>query len=154
MIVNTHGELVAEDNEKKTAPAATSSNSNRTAMVGNQFKKNIEAKAEQAAARKIKLSSSEYERLAGLILRFTKNAEKESSDPDSFGGITQAQLLEKMGSVNLHELNTLEELYLFNDKLRLIINRLIKTEKLLYVVEETPEIDQRKVRVTANWQDD
>jgi hypothetical protein len=59
-----------------------------------------------------------------------------------------------MGSVNLHELNTLEELYLFNDKLRLIINRLIKTEKLLYVVEETPEIDQRKVRVTANWQDD
>ena len=35
MIVNTHGELVAEDNEKKTAPAATSSNSNRTAMVGN-----------------------------------------------------------------------------------------------------------------------
>ena len=81
-----------------------------------------------------------------------RDEEKKFEDVEEFRGMIQHDLLQDVAAKFIQEINTIEQLNQFQDKVRYAISRMIKVDRVVLVAEDHELKDQRRLKLHPNHQ--
>lgn len=96
------------------------------------------------------MSSDEYHMFSKLLIKELLDEEQKETDPLEYKGMLQGRLCEAVISRLISQLDTMQSLKDMMKKLSAVIERLIKVDKALMVVEDADSKDKRTLRVHPN----
>lgn len=102
---------------------------------------------------KMKLQAEEYERLARMIIHMFQENERIAPDDDDHSGIPQNVIIDYVVSKNLNQLNTMEDLNKFTVILKAVIDRMVKKDGFIIIVDEGENIDSRSLKLNPTFVD-
>ncbi len=103
---------------------------------------------------KMKLQAEEYERLAKMIILMFQDEERAHPDREDNPGVLQTSVIDYVVSKNLNQLNTMEDLNKFTTILKAVIERMIKKDDFLIIVDEGENVDSRSLKLNPTYVDE
>jgi len=101
---------------------------------------------EEEKKKKVTLKSDEYDRIAKALIFHVRGEEKVNEN-----GVKQSDLIEWFISQNIQLVNSMEEYNQFTKILRSIINRLLRTERVLMISVDDEDPLNRWLKMHPNY---
>lgn len=95
-----------------------------------------------------KMSAEEYDRYGQAIQLVLEAEEKREEDSQ---GIKQVDLIEQVITRFLREVNSVEEYYDMERKAKLVIERLMKHDRMMIVSEDADLVNERRLKMHPNY---
>lgn len=94
------------------------------------------------------MSAEEYDRYGQAIQLVLEAEEKREEDSQ---GIKQVDLIEQVITRFLREVNSVEEYYDMERKAKLVIERLMKHDRMMIVSEDADLVNERRLKMHPNY---
>lgn len=96
------------------------------------------------------MSNEDYQMFSKLLIKALLDEERKETDPLEYKGMPQSRLCEHVITGLVGQLDSMQDLMDMSKKLNAVIERLIKVDKALMVVEDAETKDKRTLRVHPN----
>lgn len=97
------------------------------------------------------MSAEEYDRYGQAIQLVLQAEEKREASGVESRGIRQGDLIEQVITKFLREVNSVEEYYDMERKARLVIERLMKHDRMMIVSEDADSANERRLKIHPNY---
>lgn len=112
----------------------------------NVIREELQKQNTENAKKKVTLKSDEYEKIAKALIWSIRDSEKRNDS-----GMKQSDLIEWFISQNISIVNTMDEYNELTKVLRSIINRLLKTERILMISIDDADPLNRWLKLHPNY---
>ena len=135
-------EFVPEEDPSK--PAVPPKSSAGMVVAAEQHEEEVKKKPS-------KMSAVEYDRYGQAIQLVLQAEEKREAAGAESRGIRQGDLIEQVITKFLREVNSVEEYYDMERKARMVIERLMKVDRMMIVSEDADSPNERKLKIHPNY---
>lgn len=95
------------------------------------------------------MKNSDYEQMARQLTLFLEREERKGGE--DYSGVLQRKMIEWYSAESVSTLNSMDEYQQMIMKLRAVINRLLVTDRVFIIAEDSDDLNERKIKLHPNF---